>query len=37
MKKGGVGYVTPTPESFPTVEEFHRFIIACGRCPRQPG
>ncbi len=33
MKKGGVGYVTPTPESFPTVEEFHRFIIACGALP----
>jgi len=33
MKKGGVGYVTPTPESFPTVEEFHRFIIACGAMP----
>jgi hypothetical protein len=33
MKKGGVGYVTPTPESFPTVEEYHRFIIACGALP----
>jgi hypothetical protein len=33
MKKGGVGYVTPTPESFPTVEEYHRFIVACGALP----
>lgn len=33
MKKGGVGYVTPTPESFPTVEEYHRLIIACGALP----
>ncbi len=27
MKKGGVGYVPPSPEAFPTVEEFHSFII----------
>jgi hypothetical protein len=33
MKKGGVGYVKPTPESFPTVEEFHRMILACGALP----
>lgn len=33
MKKGGVGYVVPTPESFPTVEEYHRFIVACGALP----
>lgn len=33
MKKGGVGYVTPSPESFPTVEEFHAFIAACGALP----
>ncbi len=33
MKKGGVGYVVPTPASFPTVEEYHRFIIACGALP----
>ena len=24
MKRGGVGYVQPGPESFPTLEEFHR-------------
>jgi hypothetical protein len=33
MKKGGVGYVPPSPEAFPTVEEFHRFIVACGALP----
>ncbi|MCL4297366.1 MAG: hypothetical protein KJ077_16630 [Anaerolineae bacterium] len=33
MKKGGVGYVQPSPDTFPTVEEFHRFIIACGALP----
>lgn len=33
MKRGGVGYVQPGPETFPTVEEFHRLIIACGALP----
>jgi hypothetical protein len=33
MKQGGVGYVKPSPESFPTVEEFHRLIVACGALP----
>ncbi len=36
MKKGGVGYVVPTPDlwsSFPTVEEYHSFIEACGALP----
>lgn len=33
MKKGGAGYVPPSPESFPTVEEFHRLIEACGALP----
>jgi hypothetical protein len=33
MKRGGVGYVQPGPESFPTVEEFHLFIQACGALP----
>jgi hypothetical protein len=28
MKKGGVGYIQPGPDTFPTVEEFHRFIVA---------
>jgi hypothetical protein len=33
MKQGGVGYTQPGPEMFPTVEEFHRLIIACGALP----
>jgi hypothetical protein len=33
MKQGGVGYVQPNPETFPTVEEFHQLIIACGALP----
>jgi hypothetical protein len=33
MKRGGVGYVQPTYASFPTVEEFHQLIIACGALP----
>jgi len=33
MKRGGVGYVQPGPESFPTVEEFHSFIVQCGALP----
>ncbi len=33
MKRGGVGYAQPTPENFPTVEEFHALIVACGALP----
>lgn len=33
IKKGGVGYVQPTRENFPTVEEFHEFILAAGALP----
>ena len=33
MKRGGVGYVAPTPESFPTLEEMNKFIINCGAAP----
>jgi len=33
MKKGGIGYVSPSPDAFPTVEEFHGFIVACGALP----
>jgi len=33
MKKGGVGYVAPGPESFPTLDAFHRMIVACGALP----
>jgi hypothetical protein len=33
MKRGGVGYVQPGPESFPTVDEFHEMIVFCGALP----
>jgi hypothetical protein len=33
MKRGGVGYVQPSPEAFPTVGEFHAMITACGALP----
>lgn len=33
MKRGGVGYVQPGPESFPTVAEFQRLVVACGALP----
>jgi len=33
MKRGGVGYVQPDSGMFPTVEEFHRLILACGALP----
>jgi hypothetical protein len=33
MKQGGVGYVPPSPESFPTVDEVHQLIQACGALP----
>ena len=33
MKKGGVGYIQPKPESFPTLEEMNKFIISCGAVP----
>ncbi len=33
MKKGGVGYMAPTPEAFPRVPEVNEMIIACGAIP----
>jgi len=33
MKRGGVGYVQPGPDTFPSVEEFHKLIVACGALP----
>jgi hypothetical protein len=33
MKRGGVGYVQPSLDTFPTVEEFHELILACGALP----
>jgi hypothetical protein len=33
MKRGGVGYVQPSPEAFPTVAEFRALITTCGALP----
>jgi hypothetical protein len=33
MKLGGIGYVQPSPDTFPTVDEFHKLIVACGALP----
>jgi len=33
MKRGGVGYVQPGPEAFPSVERFHELVLACGALP----
>jgi len=33
MKRGGVGYIQPGPDTFPTVEEFHELIVRCGALP----
>lgn len=33
MKRGGVGYVQPGPDTYPTVDEVHTVIEACGALP----
>lgn len=33
MKKGGVGYQAPDPQSFPTLREMNDFILGCGARP----
>ena len=33
MKRGGVGYVQPGAETFPSLERVNRLIIACGALP----
>jgi hypothetical protein len=33
MKRGGVGYVKPTAETFPRVDEFHQMVAACQAMP----
>ncbi|MHB9032056.1 MAG: PHP domain-containing protein [Anaerolineae bacterium] len=33
MKRGGVGYVQPTPESFPALRQVSEMICACGALP----
>ncbi|MCL5998961.1 MAG: hypothetical protein M1546_23315 [Chloroflexi bacterium] len=33
MKRGGVGYVQPGPDTFPSVDEFHQFVTGCQALP----
>ena len=33
MKRGGVGYTQPGPETFPTVEEVNQLVVSCGALP----
>ena len=33
MKRGGVGYVQPGPDTFPSVDEAHKMILAGGALP----
>lgn len=33
MKRGGVAYVQPGPDTFPPVETFHQLITGCGALP----
>jgi hypothetical protein len=33
MKRGGVGYAQPGPQTFPSLEEVNRLIVACGALP----
>ena len=33
MKRGGVGYMSPSPENFPRVAEVNEMTIACGALP----
>jgi hypothetical protein len=33
MKRGGVGYVQPGPETFPLLDTFQEMILACGGLP----
>lgn len=33
MKRGGVGYIKPTAETFPRADEFHQMVRACQAMP----
>jgi len=33
MKRGGVGYTQPGPDTFPTVEEVNQLVVSCGALP----
>ncbi len=33
MKRGGVGYLEPSPETFPSLEDVNQLIVSCGALP----
>lgn len=33
MKRGGVGYIQPTADTFPLIDEFYRVVFACQAIP----
>lgn len=33
IKRGGVGYVQPTADTFPLIDEIHRVVLVCGALP----
>jgi hypothetical protein len=33
MKGGGVGYIQPGPDTFPSLEDFNHMVMACGALP----
>jgi len=33
MKRGGIGYVQPGSDTFPSIDEFHKFIDGCNALP----
>lgn len=33
MKRNGVGYTQPTAHTFPSIDEFHQVVTACGALP----
>jgi len=33
MKQGGVGYIQPGPDTFPSMDDFNQLVIACGALP----
>lgn len=33
MKRGGVGYIQPTADTFPLIDEFYRVVFACQAMP----
>jgi len=33
MKQGSIGYIEPTPDTFPTIQDINRLILSCGAIP----